>query len=452
MRSTTRFRLRRSLDGALRPQGHVFYGWWMVGAAAATQFVIAILFNQVFSTYAAVLRQEFGWSRGALSGAFSMARLESGMLGPVEGWLLDRFGPRRVMVSGITLLGGGMVTFAFIQSLPMFYVVYFVMAVGGTLGGFLAITVSLVRWFSRHRAKALAMAQIGFSAGGLLVPITVAAIEHFGWRPVSIVSGVLIWLLGIPLAMTMRHRPERYGETPDGVPNTAVPGATSSHHSVHAVALDGSEDFTVREAIRTQGFWFISLGHASALLVVSAVMVHISLHRTENLGYTLTQASGFVAVMTAMQMAGQISGGFLGDRFDKRIIASVCLVGHAIGLVLLAFATGLPMVLAFAVLHGWAWGARGPLMQAIRADYFGTSNFGTIMGFSSLIVTLGNTTGPIVAGVLADRTGNYEAGFTVLAIGALLGSGFFLFARKPQPPQRAPRDEDRAPPVPTPAR
>src|SRR5688572_24895484 len=155
----------------------------MVGAAAATQFVIAILFNQVFGTYAAVLRQEFGWSRGALSGAFSMARLESGMLGPVEGWLLDKFGPRNVMVIGIALLGGGMIAFAFIESLFHFYIVYFVMAVGGTLGGFLAITVSLVSWFSRHRSKALAIAQIGFAAGGLLVPITVWSIERFGWRP-----------------------------------------------------------------------------------------------------------------------------------------------------------------------------------------------------------------------------------------------------------------------------
>jgi MFS family permease len=414
----------------------VFFGWWMVAASAGVQLVIAVLFNQAFGTYAAVLRQEFGWSRGALSGAFSMARLESGMLGPVEGWLLDRYGPRKVMIIGIALLGGGMIAFAFIQSLPMFYVTYFIMAVGGTLGGFLAITVSLVSWFNRHRAKALAIAQIGFAAGGLLVPITVTAIERFGWRPTAVASGVLIWVAGIPLAAMMRHRPELYGETPDGLPTTSA-ADNGAHRSGHSVATDGSEDFSARQAMRTSGFWFISLGHASALLIVSAVMVHVSLHLTENLDYTLTQASGFVALMTAMQMLGQISGGFLGDRFDKRIIATICMVFHAAALVLLAFATNFLMVVAFAVMHGWAWGTRGPLMQAIRADYFGTSNFGKIMGFSSLIVTLGNTTGPIVAGVLADRTGNYEAGFTVLAIGALLGSGFFLAARKPPPPSRA---------------
>ena len=428
---------RRSIDRTLKPQGKVFYGWWMVAAGAGAQAVIAVLFNQAFSTYAAVLRQEFGWSRSELSAAFAMARVESGLLGPVEGWLLDRFGPRNVMVLGIGLMGAGLIGFSFINSLFAFYVVYFFMAIGATLGGFLAITVSLVSWFNRHRAKALGITQIGFATGGLLIPITVAAIEQFGWRPTAFVSGFIVWGLGIPCAMVMRHRPDLYGDTPDGLPVTAANAADGGgHHSRHAVAMDGSEDFTARQAIRTSGFWFISLGHAAALLVVSAVMVHVVLHLTEGLGYSLGSASRVIALMTAMQMVGQISGGFLGDRFDKRIIATGCMVLHAVALVLLAFATNVAMVIAFAMLHGLAWGTRGPLMQAMRADYFGTSNFGKIMGISTMIVTLGNTTGPLLAGVVADKTGNYEVGFTILAAGALLGSLFFVAARKPTPPQR----------------
>jgi MFS family permease len=109
---------------------------------------------------------------------------------------------------------------------------------------------------------------------------------------------------------------------------------------------------------------------------------------------------------------------------------------HMTGLLLVAYATMLPMVVAFAVLHGLAWGVRGPLMQAMRADYFGTASFGVIMGLSSLIVMFGNTAGPLVAGILADRTGSYEAGFTVLAVLAGLGSIFFLLAVRPPPPVR----------------
>ncbi|MBM4416030.1 MAG: MFS transporter [Chloroflexi bacterium] len=426
--------LRASFDGALRPRGRVFYGWWMVTIGAAVQGVIALLFNQAFGAYAVVLRSEFGWSRSALSAAFAMAGVESGLVGPVVGWLLDRFGPRNVMIAGVLLLGGGLVGFGFIQDLLMFYVVYFIMSLGATLSGFLAVTVALVSWFSRHRAKALGLTQIGFGIGGLLIPITVYAIERFGWRPTAIASGVLIWLAGIPLAALMRGRPEQYGDTPDGLP-PAPTGAPRGVQAARAVAADGSEDFTTRQAMRTQGFWFISLGHSAALLIVSAVMVHLSLHLTENLGYTLTQASGFVALMTAAQLLGTVVGGILGDRFEKRIIATVCMAMHASALLLLAFATHWLMVVAFAVLHGWAWGTRGPLMQAIRADYFGTMSFGKIMGVSLLIVTVGSTVGPVLAGVLADRTGDYRAGFTVLAVGALLGSGFFVGARKPRPPQ-----------------
>ncbi len=112
---------------------------------------------------------------------------------------------------------------------------------------------------------------------------------------------------------------------------------------------------------------------------------------------------------------------------------------HCVGILALAFAVNVAMVFAFTFLHGWAWGARGPLMQAIRADYFGTASFGKIMGVSSLIVAFGSSAGPLIAGFLADQTGNYQVGFTVLAVLAGMGSVFFLLAKKPPPPARTER-------------
>ena len=141
--------------------------------------------------------------------------------------------------------------------------------------------------------------------------------------------------------------------------------------------------------------------------------------------------------MTSMQIVGMISGGFLGDRFSKRIIASVCMGAHMAGLLLVAFATALWMVVAFAVLHGLAWGIRGPLMQAIRADYFGRSAIGMILGLSFMIIVIGQIGGPMIAGVLADATGNYRAGFTILALLAGLGSMFFVLAKRPVRPLRS---------------
>jgi MFS family permease len=181
----------------------------------------------------------------------------------------------------------------------------------------------------------------------------------------------------------------------------------------------------------TRAFWYISIGHSAALFVVSAVMVHMVVHVTERLGYSLPQAASVVALMTVMQGIGQLSGGWLGDRFSKRRIAAGCMLAHAAGLLVLAFASAFWMVLAFAVLHGLGWGMRGPLMSAIRADYFGSAAFGTITGLSSMVLMVGMMGGPLVAGILADRTGSYELGFSVLAALAAMGSVFFLRARRP---------------------
>jgi MFS family permease len=187
--------------------------------------------------------------------------------------------------------------------------------------------------------------------------------------------------------------------------------------------------------MRTPAFWYISLGHGASLLVVSAVIVHLVTHVTERLGYSLRQGAAVVALMTVMQVVGQLGGGWAGDRFSKRAICVGCMVGHAAALLLLASATAFWMVAGFAVLHGMAWGARGPLMSAIRADYFGSAAFGAITGLSSMIVMLGMMGGPLIAGILADRTGSYESGFQVLATLAGLGSIFFVLARRPPPPR-----------------
>jgi len=131
------------------------------------------------------------------------------------------------------------------------------------------------------------------------------------------------------------------------------------------------------------------------------------------------------------------SAGYLGDRFDKRYICIACMSAHTLALFLVAFASTPLMVLAFAILHGLAWGIRGPLMIALRADYFGPSSFGTIMGFSSLIVMLGMSTGPIFAGYMADSYGDYQIGFALLALGAFMGSFCFLAASRPTHPSAA---------------
>ena len=415
------------VDGVLRPSGRVFYGWWIVGSASGVQMLAAMLWMQSYGAYMVLLEDEFGWSKALLAGAFSLTRIESGLLGPLQGWLVDRFGPRLILRIGTILFGVGFILFSQVDSLLTFYALFFIIALGSSLGGFATLMVSIVNWFDRHRAKSVAFSQIGYAFGGLCVPLLILLLEAVGWRTTAVISGIAVIVIGLPLVQVVVHRPQDRGDTVDGTPEPE--GADGDGHP----ASQRGPDFTTRQAVRTRAFWLISFGHALALLTVSSVLVHLIPHLREGLDFTLTEAGAVVSLMTLCQLVGQLLGGYLGDRFNKRFLCAACMIAHCVGLLLVTYATSIAVVVAFALLHGLAWGIRGPLMVALRADYFGASSFGTIMGFSSLIVMLGMSGGPITAGILADITGDYELGFTVLALSALIGSVCFLAATQPNP-------------------
>ena len=414
------------IDDVIRPAGRVFYGWYIVSAAGGLQLLSGLLWMHSYGAYVVLLQDEFGWSKALVAGAFALTRIESGILGPLQGWLTDKYGPRIVLGVGIVIFGIGFMAFSQVTTLLEFYLTFALIAVGSSLGGFATVMVAIVSWFSRHRAKAVALSQMGYSLGGLAVPVVIICLEAFGWRATAFYSGVMVIVVGFPLVFLVRHRPQDYGEVVDG-------GSQLNGNGTPMVFASG-RDFTARQAVRTSSFWLISMGHACALLTVSSIMVHLVSHLTEGLAYSLGQAGLVVAALTGFQMLGQIGGGFIGDRFNKQLICVVCMMFHTAALFLIANATELWMVVLFTAMHGLAWGIRGPLMVALRADYFGPSSFGTIMGFSSLIVMLGMSIGPIYAGYMADTHGDYVIGFSVLGIGALLGSICFVFARAPVHP------------------
>jgi sugar phosphate permease len=419
----------RPREGPLKARtSNVFHGWWIVAAGFLNQAIAAALIQRSYGAYVVLLRDEFGWSKAALSGAFSLQQIENGVLGPAQGWLIDRFGPRLSMRAGVLLFGAGFILFSQVHSLTGFYVSYLLIAIGSSLSGYFPFTVAIVNWFNSRRARALSTMQTGGAIGGLFVVIVAFALETYGWRNTALVSGIAVILLGIPLVQVAHQKPEDLGLNVDGVPDEEAAVDTLSKAS----AFEG-RDFTLQEAMRTPAFWLISLGHGSALLIVSAVNVHIVLHLTDDLGYSLSLASLVVATITASQMVGTLLAGAIGDRFDKRLISVCCMAGHALGLLLVAIGTNIVLVFTFAVLHGGAWGVRGPMMGAIRADYFGRRHYGSILGTSSLITMFGSIIGPLVAGFLADRTGSYDLGFTILAVLSGLGFVFFLLAKRPAP-------------------
>ena len=402
----------------------IFYGWRIVAAAGALQGLQSCLLHSAFGAYVAVLAEERGWSKTALSGAAALQSLEAAVLGPLLGWIIDRSGARRMVQVGIVVFALGFIALSTIQTLAGFYAAVVLIAIGASFSGYFPLTVAVVQWFERKRARALSGMGFGLAVGGLAMPLVAWSMQSFGWRATAFGSGVLLLVVGLPLALTIKSRPEDHGETLDGLP-PAPPPATGMQ------APSRQREFTLREAMRTRAFWLLALGHGVALLIVTAINVHAITHMKEGLGYSVAQASLVITLMTVGQMAGVGLGYAIGDRFDKRHVAAICMLMHAAGMLMLTYASGIAMLAAFAALHGVAWGLRGPFMQAIRADYFGRTSIGMIMGVSGIIVALGQVGGPLLAGVFADIFGNYRAGFTILAVVAALGSLLFILARKP---------------------
>ncbi len=415
----------------------VFFGWWIVVGGIGLQILTSGLINQAYGAYVVILKAQFGWSQTAFSIAFSIQQVESGLLGPLQGWMLDRFGPRFVARIGICILAMGCMLFSQMNSLMLFYVSFLVMSIGMSMAGFVTTTTTLINWFERKRGTALGIMQTGGAVGGLMVPVVAWSLVTFGWRHTAFASGIIILIAGLPLAQLLRHRPEDYGMLPDG----AKPAATQewppeSRGTVSAVSPPGRIDFRPREALRTRAFWLLSLGHGLALFLVTSMSVHLIPHLTEDLNLSLAFAASVVSMMIGGMMVGQLTGGFLGDRFDKRLIAAGAMSGHIVAMSFLAWSHSVTLAILAAIIHGYCHGFRGVQMMPIRADYFGRAHFGTIMGFSSMVMLIGTVTGPIVAGQIFDRTGDYRIAFQIMMVVAVIASTFFLFAKKPTPPAR----------------
>ena len=415
------------------PSDPRFHGWRIVAAAGAIQLMLGALQSQSFGLYIAALAQEMGWSKTALAGAAALQSVEAAVVGPLLGWLLDRVGTRLAIRWGLMLFGAGMVLLSQVQSLPVFYASALMMAVGASLGGYFTLSVLVVQWFEVHRARALSVLSLGLAAGGLVVPLIAISMQWWGWRTTAAASGLFVWAVGWMLARGIHSRPEDVGQHVDGVApavqlraELGSPGATTAP----AEPLSG---YTLGEALRTSAFWLLCAGHALALLVVLAVNVHAVTHMTEGLGLSVTQAGWTIMAMTTGQLLGVLLGMWLGDRCDKRHVTAACMGAHAIGLLCLTWAVTPWLLLGFAAFHGVAWGLRGSYMFAMRADYFGRRAIGAIFGVSTGLVAVGQVGGPLIAGVFADWTGDYRAGFTLIAALAAAGSLCFLLAKRPPP-------------------
>lgn len=386
------------------------------------------------------LEREFGWSKATLAAARSLMQIENGLMGPIEGILIDRFGPRIVMTAGTFIFGLGLVLVSLINSVWSYYLVFIVVAVGTSFGGFLVMSTAINNWFRRKRTIAMSIAQTGLGVGGLtVIPLLLWSHDEFGWRHTAIAAGIFTWIIGIPVSLLMRHSPERYGSLPDGdSAEEPLPVAENENATqpLQQPKGGGRFDFTLNEAMKTSTFWMLGLAHGLSIMIINAVAVHQFAHMEQGVGLSVASIAVAITVLSITNIAGRLFGGILGDRYDKRYLAALGMLGASLAMAILAVADSLTLTIVFSVLYGLSWGLRGPLMNAMRGDYFGRASFGKIAGFSSLLTLPPALFGPIFAGVMADLNGDYIIGFLILSALSAIGSVAFLAAKPPNLPLR----------------
>lgn len=403
--------------------GRVFRGWKIVASGSAIQVLIAALFLQAYGAYVVLIEADLEWSRTMLAAGFSLARSESALLGPLQGHLIDRLGARRIMRTGAITMAIGFLTLSAMSEPWHFFVALAFIALGSSFAGFMSVTTAVVQWFSRYRAAALGLSSTGTAIGGLFIPLVAFLLVEVGWRTGAAVSGVVLLVLGPLLVQPIRSRPSEVGEHVDGIVPDArrVDGAREGPQRRATAWRGDDQQMTAKQALRTPEFWYLSIAHFTAVLLVSALMVHLIPHLTGTFDYSLADAGLIVAALTLMQLVGKFIGSAIGDGRDKKRIIATTMMMHVAGAALLVVASSPWIAVVFAGIHGTAWGIRGPIINALRADLFGSRHYGSIMGYSSLIVMFGAAGGPLLAGYCYDVFGGYTQAFMILGAGVLVG-------------------------------
>jgi len=412
----------------MRARHTIFYGWWIVMAGCIATALSSGLFFTGFGFFFEPIRTHFGWSRTILSGAYAVSRIESSILGPFLGYLIQKYGPRLIMFIGFIVFGLGYIIISRSNSVLVFYLGFVILATGADPPSFIAVMTSLNNWFLKKRARAIGFAMLGLGIGGVVFPPLLAfGLNNFTWQSVALTTGIFVAIAGGIVSLFVRSSPEPYGYLPDGVqedesinkqPSLNIPRSTTAETS-----LVGTENFTLMDALKTKAFWIISVGHAQALLVVSSTGIHQVPYLENSLGFSKTSAAFAVMLLTSINMVGQLSGGILADKFQKRKLAAFTVLGHSIAIIFLALATSTAHIVGYAIIQGLSWGARTPVLTSMRGDYFGRTAFASIMGTSQSIAMVGMVIGPLIVGYCADHL-SYQVGFYLIA--ALTAPGFIL--------------------------
>jgi len=413
-----------------------YYGWWVVIAAGTIILIAGESPIYLFSTLVDPLEEEFGWSRAAISAGPSIAAVMAGLATPVAGYLVDRVGARRLLLAGVTLVGGGFLAISQVQALWQFYISASVIAIGMSLASVPVCAVAVAHWFVKRRGRALGIVSGGAGATGIMVLLVALLIAFFDWRTGLMILGIGQLATCIPLALTVRHRPQEVGLLPDGeTPALGEPLGNSPPKPQERGGSRGMgqpEGRTVGQALHTRSFWLL----ASALVLTwvgsFAVIIHVIAYLDESGGFTEEGAAVIAMGIPFGSLVGRLGFGWLADYLNKRRLLAVAFLLQGLGILIFAAVHSPWQAVVFLVVFTPGWGGAVPVVPALLAEYFGLRALGGIQGMLLAIAMLGAIIGPIFAGGVYDVMDSYRPAFVLLALTAVTGAVVILMmGRRP---------------------
>jgi len=405
--------------------GNVYYGWWMVAIGSAVRIVAGGLHYYGSSIFFLPVSQELGLSRAATSLVFSLARAQGALEGPLAGYIIDRHGPRPVILAAMFFTGIGYMALSEVYSFTALLLVYMGLISLSYQAGVMDATMAIpANWFVRNRGMAMAWMSASIGLGGLLVtPILAYTVHTWGWRYGALGAGIVFLVIGIPVALPLVRSPETIGLSPDRDPEAA-----GSEAAIHGQRRHENE-FSLAQALRSWQFWVLMSATTLRVFCTSTITVHFVPIMTWK-GLSEAHAAVLLSAAAFMALPAHMIVGWLADRFNRsRVMASAMLVS-LLAVVLLIYGREERHLWFYLVLFS-ATEAVFPVTWSAVVDFFGRRNFAKIRGAMSFIYTWGGVLGPVAAGFLYDRTQNYSAILWTLVVLLAITSGAYATLTKP---------------------
>jgi MFS family permease len=353
--------------------------------------------------------REFGWSRAQVTSGNAISKLLIGPLfGFAAGWIVDRFGPRRLMMTGIVVAGGALVGLAHMSALWMFYLFYICNAIGYVCGGPLPNQVLLSRWFDKARGKAMGFAYVGIGVGGWLVlKLSPQLVSAFSWRGALQVLGIAIIVLALPMAYFVRDEPDT---------------GSSKHARPERSGLQASGVAPLGGVFRDSAFYLLAIGSMCSIAAVGGANQHLKLYLSLDLKYSQDVAATITSTVLFCSIFGRLLMGWLADRIPKKVVMILIYVLVAGSIPLLLAGGSMPALYAFSVVFGLGLGGEYMIIPLMAAELFGVRVLGRLLGVILTADGVAEATSPMLIGYLRDQSTTYQTGFLLLIAIALAGT------------------------------